>query len=46
MLDIERNKTIWTGAPGFSLLREVELDVASRKPVRPVTAQFKARALA
>jgi recombination protein RecA len=46
MLDIERKKTIWTGAPGFSLLREVELDVASRKPVRPVTAQFKARSLA
>jgi recombination protein RecA len=46
MLDIKRKKTIWTGAPGFSLLREVELDVASRKPVRPVTAQFKARSLA
>ena len=46
MLDIERKKTIWTGAPGFSLLREVELEAASRKPVRPVTAQFKARSLA
>ena len=46
MLDIERKKTIWTGAPGFSLLREVELEAASRKPVRPATAQFKARSLA
>jgi hypothetical protein len=45
MHDLERKKTIWTGAPGFSLLREVELEAASRKPVRPVTAQFKAKAL-
>jgi hypothetical protein len=45
MLDVQRKKTIWTGAPGFSLLREVELETASRKPVRPVTAQFKARAI-
>jgi len=46
MLDLQRKKTIWTGAPGFSLLREVELEAASRKPVRPATAQFKARSLA
>src|SRR5580658_3375387 len=46
MLDIERKKTIWTGAPGFSLLREVEIEAASRKPVRPATAGFKARSLA
>jgi len=46
MLDIERRKTIWTGAPGFSLLREVELEAASRKPVRPATAAFQARSLA
>jgi RecA/RadA recombinase len=45
MLDMERRKTIWTGAPGFSLLREVELEAASRKPVRPATAAFKARSL-
>src|ERR1700692_281662 len=45
MLDIQRKKTIWTGAPGFSLLREVVLKPASRKPVRPATAQFKAKAL-
>jgi len=46
MLDLQRKKTQWTGAPGFSLLREVELEVASRKPVRPITAAFKARSLA
>jgi recombination protein RecA len=46
MLDVQRKKTIWTGAPGSSLLREVELEAASRKPVRPATAHFKARSLA
>jgi recombination protein RecA len=45
MLDIARKKTIWTGAPGFSLLREVELEAASRKPVRPITGIFNAKAL-
>ena len=43
MLDIQRKKTIWTGAPGFSLLREVEFEAVSRKPVRPAAAQFKAK---
>jgi recombination protein RecA len=46
MLDLQRKKTVWTGAPGFSLLREMEFEAASRKPVRPATAVFKARALA
>src|SRR5579863_4564599 len=46
MLDMQRKKTLWTGAPGFSLLREVELEAASRKPVRPTTAAFTARSLA
>jgi len=46
MLDLERKKTIWAGAPGFSLLRAVELEAASRMPVRPATAQFKASSLA
>ena len=45
MLDIERKKTIWTGAPGFSLLREVELAAASRKPVRPAQAAIHAKAI-
>jgi hypothetical protein len=46
MLHLERKKTVWTGAPDFSLLRAVELEAASRKPVRPTTASFKARTLA
>ena len=45
MLDLKRKKTVWTGAPGFSLLREVEIEAASRKPVRPAAAQFKAKAI-
>jgi recombination protein RecA len=45
MLDLERKKTIWTGAPGFSLLREVEIEAASRKPVRPHVAQFNAKVI-
>ena len=45
MLDLERKKTIWTGAPGFSLLRDVELEAASRKPVRQQAAQFQAKAI-
>jgi len=45
MLDIQRKRTAWRGAPGFSLLRGVELEAHSRKPVRPATAQFKARAI-
>jgi recombination protein RecA len=45
MLDLQRKKTIWTGAPGFSLLREVEFEAVSRKPVRPQAAQFIAKAI-
>jgi len=45
MLDLTRKKTTWTGAPGFALLRGVEIEAASRKPVRPQTAQFKAEAI-
>ncbi len=45
MLDLDRKKTIWTGAPGFSLLREVEIEAASRKPVRPQAAKFQAKAI-
>jgi recombination protein RecA len=45
MLDLQRKKTIWTGAPGFSLLREVEIEAASRKPVRSANAQFTAKAI-
>jgi hypothetical protein len=45
MLELHRSKTLWTGAPGFSLLRGVELEAASRKPVRPITAAFQAKAI-
>ena len=45
MLEMNRNKTVWRGAPGFELLRGVELEAASRKPVRPAMAAFKARAI-
>jgi len=45
MLELERKKTVFTGAPGFALLREVELEATSRKPVRPQAAQFIAKAI-
>lgn len=45
MLEMKRKKTIWTGAPGFELLREIELEAVPRKPVRPVTATFHAKAI-
>jgi len=45
MLEMKRQKTIWKGAPGFELLRGVELEVVPRKPVRPRSANFKARAI-
>jgi hypothetical protein len=45
MLELQRKKIAWQGAPGFELLRGVELEAASRKPVRPATAAFKARSL-
>jgi recombination protein RecA len=45
MLDMQRKKTVWTGAPGFSLLREIEIEVASRKPVRAAAAKFQAKAI-
>lgn len=45
ILDLQRKKTLWTGAPGFSLLRGVEIEAASRKPVRSVTAQLQAKAI-
>lgn len=45
MIDMQRKKTIWTGAPGFSLLRGGDFEAASRKPVRPQAAQFTAQAI-
>ncbi|HEX5227307.1 MAG TPA: hypothetical protein VFW44_06330 [Bryobacteraceae bacterium] len=45
MLDLSRKQTHWTGAPGFLLLRGVEIEAASRKPVRSTTAQLTAKAI-
>jgi recombination protein RecA len=45
MLEMKRKRAVWTGAPGFELLREVEIEATPRKPVRPVTANFKAQAI-
>src|SRR6202035_3132620 len=45
MIEMRRKKTAWRGAPGFELLRGVELEAISRKPVRPAAAAFKARAI-
>jgi hypothetical protein len=45
MLEMKCKKTAWRGAPGFELLRGVELEALSRKPVHPATAAFKARAI-
>lgn len=45
MLEMKRRKTAWRGSPGFELLRGVELEALSRKPVRPATAAFKAKAV-
>src|SRR6202167_6266153 len=45
MLETKRKKTAWIGKPGFELLREVELEAVPRKPVRPLTASFRARSI-
>lgn len=45
MLEMQRKRAVWRGAPGFELLRGVELEAVSRKPVRPAAASFKARAI-
>jgi hypothetical protein len=45
VLDVGRAKTIWSGAPGFALLRGVELEATARKPVRQTSAQFNAKAI-
>ena len=44
MLAMHRRKAIWKGAPGFELLRGVELEAVSRKPVRQAAASLIAQA--
>lgn len=46
ILELKRKKAVWAGAPGFHLLREVEIEAGCRKPVRPVTASFPVQAMA
>lgn len=43
MIEMKRKKTVWSGSPGFELLRGVELEVLPRKPVRQQTANFIAK---
>lgn len=45
MLEMKRKKAIWKGAPGFELLRGVELEAIARKPVRPAAANFQVQAI-
>jgi len=45
MLEMKRKKAVWRGARGFELLRGVELEALSRKPVRPAPAAFQAKAI-
>jgi len=45
MLEMKCKRAVWRGAPGFELLRGVELEAASRKPMRHAAASFKARAI-
>jgi len=45
MLAMKRSKTVWKGAPGFELLRGVEFEAASRKPVRQAAANLNAKAI-
>ena len=45
LLEMKRKKTAWIGAPGFELLREVELEAIPRKPIKPVAATLKAKAI-
>jgi recombination protein RecA len=46
LLEMKRARTAFAGAPGFELLREIELEAVPRKPVRRHTAHFQARAIA
>jgi|SRR5579871_193455 len=43
MLDMRCRKAIWKGAAGFELLRGVELEAASRKPVRQAAVKLLAQ---
>ena len=44
ILEMQRERTVWSGAPGFKILRESELEAIPRKPVRPAAASLKIKA--
>lgn len=46
ILELTRKKAVWSGAPGFHLLQQVEVQAVSRKPVRSGAVSFEAKALA
>jgi hypothetical protein len=43
VLDLKRNNPIWTGAPGFKLLRGIDIEAARRKPAtsRPAACRLR-----
>lgn len=43
IVELTRKNAVWSGAPGFLLLKEVEIEAGSRKPMRPGSAGFLAR---
>jgi recombination protein RecA len=43
MIEVRRKKALWSGAPEFRILRGMDIEAASRKPVRPATAVVNAR---
>jgi len=45
LLEMKRKNIVWTGAPGFQLLRAVELEATPRKPLRPTAATIRAKAI-
>lgn len=44
-LEMKRKGTVWSGAPGFSLLKEMQVEAASQKPARETRALMRARAI-
>lgn len=41
-LDLRRDQTVWTGAPGFEVLREIETEAVPRKPVPSQSIRVRA----
>ena len=42
LLDLQRKNARWSGAPGFQMLRETEIGIAARRPMRTHGAQIRA----